>query len=154
MTFEQFCDAALAGLGQSALATIIAVLQIGPPIVTTIVVVFLFARLMKVDSEGENILLHGSTFGFIGLIVAYLYAGRNESIISDFLPHFIAAAALAFQLVGRLKDDWNVPIESQSTVAAAAATAFCFLFGSVYFESIRPEPDNSRPEVQSSNLIE
>lgn len=138
MTLDAFSDAFLAAAGNALLGIVIALFQIVPPIAITILVVVLFARLMKVEGSGGNIVLHGSTFGFIGLIIAYLYSDRAESMVSGLLPQFIAAVVLAFQLAGRMKKEWQVPIESQTTVAAAAATAFCFLFGSIYFEKIRP----------------
>jgi hypothetical protein len=133
---EILSDAFFAAAEKSALGILIAVFQIAPPVLVTVLIVWIFSKLMKVDDDA-SIILYGSAFGFIGLIIAYLYSDRGQSFISGLLPQFIAAITLAFQLVGRMKSGWKVPIESQATVIAAAATAFCFLFGSIYFETLR-----------------
>ena len=108
-----------------------------PPLFVAILFIFAFGRLLKTKAEGEQVVAQGVVFGLIGTTIALLYTKSGNSIIESLLPHAILILGVLFQLMGRMNKKWDVPIESHAALSGASAAAFCFLFGVLYFDSIK-----------------
>lgn len=67
----------------------------------------------------------------IGCVVAYIQLAVGD-IIGQILPPSLVILTVLFQLIGRIKPDLNVPMDSPRTFAAAGMAIGSFLLSAQY----------------------
>jgi hypothetical protein len=102
------------------------------PITLGLIFIWILAKFLGAKGD-RGVIAQGIVFGLIGVVIALLYVASPGDTFSGLLPQLIILLAFVFQLAGRLKPDWKVPIEDIPSVAGAATAAFCFLISVVIF---------------------
>jgi hypothetical protein len=102
------------------------------PISLGLVFIWVLAKFLGANGD-SGVIAQGIVFGLVGVVIALLYVASPGDTFSGLLPQLIILLAFVFQLAGRLKPDWRVPIEDIPSVAGAATAAFCFLISVVIF---------------------
>lgn len=147
--WETFSEALNAGL-RAALVLVVPLLF---AVMILFALIWLFSKSFENELEAKTAIGHGLVFGLLGLALSFLFLLSKESF-QGFLPHFVLALTLLFQLLGRLKkDSWNVPIESLPSLVGATTGLAMFLFGVLFLSSSQMFLDLQKAVLASADAV-
>ena len=72
---------------------------------------------------------------FVGVGVAFIEVDLSKNFIKALLPSLVTVLLVLFQLIGRLKPDFESPIETKVGYVTAAIGIVMFLVSSEYFKT-------------------
>lgn len=86
--------------------------------------------------RAKIMMLYGTMFGILGALVGVLFSISDRGGFESYVPHVIVVVTAVFQLLGRLRRDWNPPLKSVPTMIGTMTACFVFLFTILYLHEM------------------
>lgn len=106
-----------------------------PPAVFGIVLAGLASYLIPTKQNRTDAFLQMVYVSFVGVGVAFIEVDLSKNFIKALLPSLVTVLLVLFQLIGRLKPDFESPIETKVGYVTAAIGIVMFLVSSEYFKT-------------------